>query len=142
MNDAPTTYLVRVCPLNYGQIKHINVAFYFKKSYNAVWNSATKRGPFRSLIKARGISPAAVTQNITYKRELPTANDIFNQDELIELAPKKIRFRDLIANGETIEVSTKIGKLAIYLYTTVRCASGLPMEIMDKNCSYMLDQVT
>jgi len=118
---------------------HMNVAAYMENFDHATWNFMADQGLSRSYLADNGIGLAAVSQNITYQRELRPGDIMTIRSQLIELAGKKVRFRQVMVNGETGEVSAEIEQLAVCIDTALRKSRPFPDEIITRARQYLAE---
>jgi acyl-CoA thioester hydrolase len=125
------TYRGTIYPWHCDHIGHMNVMWYVGKFDEASW----------SLLAAIGITPAylrdndrgivAVEQQVSYRRELNAGDVIVVHSEVLEIRDKVIRFRHVMSDATTTEVSATTTFTAVHLDTRTRRSCPIPPALIE-----------
>src|SRR5947209_12308298 len=109
------TYRGTVYPRQCDHVGHMNIMWYVGKFDEANWNLFARLGLTPSYLRHSGRGMAAVQQNISYTRELLAGDIVEVTSELLELAPKSIRFRHEMRNAESGEIAATCEITAVHM---------------------------
>lgn len=110
-NTAPT-YVGTVYPRDVDHMGHVNVASYTTMFDSATWVFFDRHGLGRTYFDGSGCGMAALSQTITYRRELFAGDTVMIRTDILEVREKIMRFRHtlcLASSGELVATSELLG---------------------------------
>ena len=137
MSDLPITYRGTVYPWHCDHMGHMNVMWYVGKFDEATWQPLFLIGASRDRLAADGCGMAALEQHIDYECELRAGDVITIRSEIIELRNKVVRFRHVMTNDGTGEVSATTTLVGVHFDLAARKAKPLPDDIREKALAHM-----
>ena len=131
MADEVETYRGTVYPWEIDQVGHMNVQFYVAKFDEATWQLFAQIGMTPSYFRDRNRGMAAVQQNTTYSRELLAGDVVAVRSSVIEIGPRKLRFRHRLINCETGEEAAMTEMTGVHMDRSARKSCEFPAEVVD-----------
>jgi acyl-CoA thioester hydrolase len=94
---------------------HMNVRFYVGKFDEGTWQFFAELGATRAVLQARNYGAMAVSQTISYKRELMPGETILVRSTLVGLGQTSCRFRHVMIETQCGEVAAEMDLVGVFV---------------------------
>jgi acyl-CoA thioester hydrolase len=125
MPIAAETYRGAVFPWECDANGHMNVRFYVAKFDEGTWQFMAWIGASREELRRRNCGPMAVSQNISYKRELVPGDTVAVRTSVVALGTSSCRFRHVMTDTADGAVVAEMEIVGVF----VDLATRKPMPV-------------
>lgn len=132
MPGAVETYRGTVFPWECDANGHMNVRFYVGKFDEGTWQFMAQIGASREELKRRNCGPMAVSQNISYKRELVPGDTVVVRTSVRAVGKTSCRFRHVMIDIASGEVAAEMEIVGVFVDLASRKAMPLWPELRAK----------
>ena len=129
MPNAIETYRGTVFPWECDANGHMNVRFYVAKFDEGTWQFMAQIGATRDELKRRNCGPMAVSQNISYKRELVPGDTIVMTSAVVALGNSSCRFRHVMTDMASGAVAAEMELVGVFVDLATRKAMPVWPEL-------------
>jgi acyl-CoA thioester hydrolase len=126
------TYRGTVFPWECDGNGHLNVRFYIGKFDEGTWQFMAALGASRAELARRNCGAMAVSQNITYRRELMPGDTILVRTSLLALGNTSCRFRHVMIDTQTGAVTAEMEIVGVFVDLATRKPTPLWPEARAK----------
>lgn len=129
MPNTIETYRGTVFPWECDPNGHMNVRFYVAKFDEGTWQFMAQIGATREELKRRNCGPMAVSQNISYKRELVPGDTVVVTTALVSLGTSSCRFRHVMSDIAGGAVAAEMELVGVFVDLATRKATPVWPEL-------------
>jgi acyl-CoA thioester hydrolase len=126
------TYRGAVFPWECDANGHMNVRFYVGKFDEGTWQFMAQIGASRDELKRRNCGPMAVSQNISYKRELMPGDTVVVTSSVVSLGTSSCRFRHVMTDSVSGAVAAEMEIVGVFVDLNTRKAMPVWPELRAK----------
>ena len=123
------TYRGTVFPWECDWNGHMNVRFYVGKFDEGTWQFFAQLGVSREELQRRQIGAMAVSQNISYKRELMPGDTVVVKTAILAAGRTSCRFRHVMTHMATGEIAAEMETVGVFVDLATRKATPLWPEL-------------
>lgn len=129
MATGTETYRGTVYPWECDWNGHMNVRFYVGKFDEGTWQFFAQLGVSREELERRKIGAMAVSQNISYKRELVPGDTVVVRTAILAAGRTSCRFRHTMIHMTSGEPAAEMETVGVFVDLATRKATPLWPEL-------------
>jgi len=123
------TYRGTVYPWECDWNGHMNVRFYVGKFDEGTWQFFAQIGASREELQRRKVGAMAVSQNISYKRELMPGDTVLVRTAIVGAGRTSCRFRHTMIHMASRETAAEMETVGVFVDLATRKATPLWPEL-------------
>jgi acyl-CoA thioester hydrolase len=126
MPGAIDTYRGAVFPWECDHNGHMNVRFYVGKFDEGTWQFMAAIGMSRAEMERRGVGAMAVSQTISYTRELLAGDVVAVATDVTRIGASSVRFRHRMRDAATGEAVAEMEIVGVFVDRATRKSVPMP----------------
>ena len=123
------TYRGTVYPWECDWNGHMNVRFYVGKFDEGTWQFFAQLGVSREELQKRKVGAMAVSQNISYKRELMPGDTVIVRTSVLAVGRSSCRFRHVMSHMTSAETAAEMETVGVFVDLATRKSVPLWPEL-------------